>query len=318
MDIHNSFDGRNSFWVYYRERGETIKTNLTEEQRKAIRPEIFKLISVFERPENQNLEFGTRQLKKWIMEYNPQLPKDHLDYMARRIMANLKINKLKREDPEKYAEYLKRKIEYNKTHPEVVRRSVRKRYLKIKANPILYGKMRKSQKKYYAKHKEDPEFRKKMVKYNKNYWKKMKEEDPEKFYVMQRTHRRIGKDAGGVRCPHCGFGIKTSTAGKNLGKRPVICPKCRHSCPKNQCEKIRIPRIFPEMKKPSGLHLEQNKKPSDELIVPEQAFEGLRNLGMAFQNETEEPRKITGTQKKAIENIRRKMIKFSDDKEMIG
>lgn len=294
--------------LYQTKGGETIKTNLTEEQRKAIRPEIYKLVSIFERPENQNLEFGIGQLKKWIMEYNPQLPKDHLDYMARRVMANLKINNLKREDPEKYAEYLKRKIEYNKTHPEVVRRSVRKRYLKIKVNPILYGKMKKSQKKYYAKHKEDPEYRKKQAEYQKRYYKKMKEEDPEKYYVMQRLHRRIGKYCGGVRCPHCGFEIKTSTSGKNLGKRPVICPKCRHSCPKNECEKIRIPRIFPDAQP----ILETKIKP-DEMTISESALEGLRNLGMAFQNETEEPRKITGTQKKAIENIRKRMIEFSDE-----
>jgi hypothetical protein len=126
---------------------------------------------------------------------------------------------------------------------------------------------------------------------------------------MQRLHRRIGKYCGGVRCPHCGFGIKTSTAGKNLGKRPVICPKCRHSCPKNECEKIRIPRILPETQKKT----EEIKKPSNELVIPEQAFEGLRNLGKAFGNETKEPREIIGKERKVAENIQRKMIKFSDE-----
>jgi hypothetical protein len=313
MDMDYIFDYGDTYWVYYWKGSETIKSNLTEEQRKAIQPEIFKLISVFETPENQNLEFGMGQLKKWIMEYNPQLPKDHLDYMAKRIMANLKINKLKREDPEKYAEYLKRKIEYNKTHPEVVRRSVRNRYLKIKNNPILWEKRREIHKKYYAKkYKEDPEYRKNVARHQREYWRRMKEEDPEKFYVMQRLHvlhRQISKYTGGVKCPKCGFEIKTSTSGKNLGKRPVICPKCRHSCPKNECEKIRIPRILPETQKKT----EEIKKPSNELVIPEQAFEGLRNLGKAFGNETKEPREIIGKERKVAENIQRKMIKFSDE-----
>lgn len=49
------------------------------------------------------------------------------------------------------------------------------------------------------------------------------------------------------------------------------------------------------------------------MIISEQALEGLRNFGMIFQDEMEEPRKIAGTQKKAIENIQRKMVKFSDE-----
>ena len=165
--------------------------------------------------------------------------------------------------------------------------------------------MREIQKNYFHKKwKEDPEFRKRIANYNKNYWKRMKEEDPEKYHFMQRMHRRIGRDAGGVRCPHCGFGIKTSTAGKNLGKRPIICPECKYTCPKNQCEKIRIPRVFPDAQPTPEIKI----KP-DEMVIPESALEGLRNFGMVFQDEEEE-RKVTGTQKKAMENIRKRMVEY--------
>lgn len=249
MDIHNSFNGRDYYWICRWKESETIKSNLTEEQRKAIRPEIDKLISIFERPENHNLKFDMRLLKKWIMEYNPKITQNYLEYVSRRVMVNVKTYKLKREDPEKYAEILKQKRDYNKMHPEAIRKYSRKRYLKIKSNPILWEGMRKIQNEYHKrKYKTDPEYRKTLAKYQREYWRRMKEENPEKYHAMQQRGHQICKYTVGVKCPNCGFGIKTATIG-HLGKRPIQCPKCRFSYPKNQCEKIRIPRIFPEEQK---------------------------------------------------------------------
>jgi hypothetical protein len=162
---------------------------------------------------------------------------------------------------------------------------------------------------YYAKkYKEDPEYRKNVAKYQKQYWKKMKEQDPEKYHAMMQRGHQICKYITGVKCPKCGFGIKTSTAG-HLGKRPVICPKCKYICPKKECEKIRIPRILPDTQK----KIKEIEKPIDEMIISEQALEGLRNLGMAFQDEMEESREIVGREKIAVENIKKRMIEFSDE-----
>lgn len=220
-------------------------------------------------------------------------------------MVVLKFHRMKRENPERYAEFLKEKREYNKTHPETVRKASLKRYQKIKNNPILWKKTREMHKKYYAKkYKNDPEYRKKLAGYQREYWKRMKENDPEKYHAMQRGHQ-ICKYITGVRCPNCGNPIKTTTIGF-LGKRPVQCPNCRFSYPKNQCEKIRIPRIFPEAQKKT----EETKKQPDEMIISEQALEGLRNLGMAFRDEMEEPKEIVGREKIAVENIKKKMAEY--------
>jgi len=250
-----------------------------------------------------------RLLKKWITEYNPKITQDYLEYISFRVMVVLKHHRMKIEDPEKYAELLETKKKWNKDHPDKTRISSKKRYEKIKNNPILYQRLKEIQNKYHQKKcEEDPKYREKCNEYQRKRSKRLKAEDPEKYYVMCRIHRQMNKSTGGVKCPRCGFGIKTSTAGRNLGKRPIKCPKCKHSYPKNQCERIRIPRILPEEQKKT----EEIKKPSNELVIPEQAFEGLRNLGKAFENEMEEPREISGNERKVAENIKKRMEEYTD------
>jgi predicted RNA-binding Zn-ribbon protein involved in translation (DUF1610 family) len=270
------------------------------------------MVSIFESPENRNLKFNKRQLKKWIMEYNPKITQENLEYISNRVMIALWIHRLKRERPEKYREILKRRRKWNKEHSEAIRKSARRRYKKIKNNPILYQKIRESQRKHFAKkYKEDPEFRKTLAKYQREYLKRMKKQDPERYHMIQRSHH-ICKYTTGVKCPNCGNGIKTATSG-HLGKRPIKCPKCGFAYPKKECEKIKIPRILPETRK----KIEEIKKLSDEMIITEQAMEGLRNLGMVFKDETEEPREIVGNERKVAENIKKKMIEYVDKKEMI-
>jgi hypothetical protein len=248
---------------------------LPEEEKIPLRIEINKIISILERPENHKLEFDLRLLKKWIQEYNPELSENHIHYIAYRALTIIKAYRLKMEDPEKYAEFLRKKREYNKTHSKAIRKYTRKRYLVIKANPILYGKMRASQKRYFEKkHKEDPEFRKRQNEYQKKRLREMKEKNPKKYLELRKGHLRISKFAGGIKCPKCGFGIKTVTAGKNLGKRPIQCPKCRCFFPKNQSERIRIPRILPITK----TEIKKQKMEFNSMTISEQALEGLKNL----------------------------------------
>ena len=306
MDMDYIFDYGDSYWIYRWKESENIKSNLTEEQRKGITPEIYKIISVFERPENHNLKFDMKQLKKWIMEYNPKITQDYLEYISNRIMVYLNKYRMKRENPKKYEEFLEKKRKYNRDNADKIRISSKKYYEKMKNNPIVWERVKEQHKKYYAKkYREDPEYRKKVAKYQKEYFHRMKKENPEKYYAMIRSYRRVSKSIAGVRCPHCGFGIKTITSGKNLGKKPIICPECHFSCPKNNCEKIRIFRTIPDMNP-------EVKKEPDGMMITEKALEGLRNLGNVFE-EIEYP--LFGTQKRAIENIQRKMVKFADNNE---
>jgi predicted RNA-binding Zn-ribbon protein involved in translation (DUF1610 family) len=270
------------------------------------------MVSIFESPENRNLKFNKRQLKGWIIEYNPKITQDYLEYISDRVMITLWMYKIKREHPEKYKIILEKKRRYSKEHPEMNRIIAKRRYEKIKNNPILLQRMHEMQKTYLAKKRLEPDYKQKQAEWQKKYYKKMKIENPEKYYLMQQMHKRPSKYITGVKCPNCGNPIKTITSG-HLGKRPIQCPKCRFAYPKKECERIKIPRILPETRKKT----EEINQPPDKMILPEEVMKGLRNFGMIFAHEMEEPREIVGNEKKVAENIKKKMIKYIDWKEMI-
>lgn len=308
------------------------------EQRIPLQNEAKKIIELFDKPEYKNMRFDRRLLKKWAVEYKPKLPSDHIDYIVNRVIIISTLHKMKREDPVKYQKWLeekrKRNREYNKLHPDIAYKANRRRYEKIKQNPILFNAIKNKQREYQKKRREDPEFREKQKLYQKEYLKKMKAEDPEKYREWIRIHRKPMRTTGGVKCPNCGFGIKTSTAGKNLGKRPIQCPRCRFFFPKNQSERIRIPRILSV----TSTEIKKHRREFDSMAISEKALEGLKNLekltsndidendygkvrnmwnlGMAFQDEMKNPKEIVGKERKVAENIKKRMIEFVDEEEM--
>ncbi len=167
------------------------------------------------------------------------------------VMTDKNENQRKlQEKRDKHNEYMRKWREKN---PDK-QREISKRYYKKHKK-----KLRKKHLKYYREHKEeilskireryatDPEFKEKMKKSYMKWYEKTKTTRPS----------RLQPYTTGVKCI-CSFPIKCHTGGR-FGKRIIKCPKCGMETPKNQLERVRIPREFPVV--PANKTYTQHKYP---------------------------------------------------------